>query len=266
MQPDHPYASDPTSPFEKSAVMDTRPVPKFGIAHLFLLTAAAALLTYPTRGIMQSDFGPDERFRYFMIGHQFVIALLMAVPVASLGGWALSYRRGERFPAAPGHWLLIMEGVGSLMLSLFGWFWMMILDDDFTIRDGLETLIFVAYAGVTVVMGSLLLVVAFSCIRESRWRVAFILLAIAAMANAAQYIFIYFMLQSTTGMMMSGQWIVGVLSSLAQFTAFGSIVVMAIMDLRDPERRDWIHWTGIVCYLLMHIVNFAWNMIAPMLL
>src|SRR5436190_17187642 len=99
---------------------ESPPPERLSIAHLMLWTLGSAISLGLYRAITLAQ-RPDDRLTVVSQ----VFALIYCLPAgARIGGvllFAWKTLKGDRsFPTQPGHWLLVVEGISTLLLSL-GW-------------------------------------------------------------------------------------------------------------------------------------------------
>ena len=178
-----------------------------------------------------------------MLTHQFISAALTVIPLASVLAWPLAKRQGERFPAEPGHWLLILMGVSAISFTLISTVWFSFGGNSLGIDETLGMVLFSCYAIAIAVSGVLAMLIAALATRSARWKVAFGLLGIHSFRQAAQHGLVVLSINAMQFALLGT--IIGVATMLASFAAFIGVVVVSILDLRSVQ-RDWLHWTGVV--------------------
>lgn len=220
------------SPFAPSKEPLEKPphAEQLSIGLLMLWTAMTALLLGFNRATSQPSNGELGILPFLM---SFVASPLIAV---GMSAWVLMLWRlftdGPRFPSQPGHWLLLLfgfTGVAGLLVRT------MIMISLATHR-GLGN----AHLGINFIASVLALIVSVAAIVaiRDRWRILFFIGA------ASRCLFMLLMLLLSLDFQLVS-WIMFANHLLAW--AFGLVMLgLAIADLRQHDRRDTLHWTGVI--------------------
>lgn len=205
------------------------PPERLSIAHLLVWTALSAVLLGVDRATSHLPHIQPSSFTRLM---SFIYAPLFGAGVAGLVlmAWRL-VTDGPRFPAQPGHWLLVIGGVQSLMhLSLFTF--------QAIVQLGFSWELFLAGRFVEELTCGTLLALA---IRDSRriWRITFVIGLIGyALQLLLTIITLLWLEPALLRVELLMHWIV-----------FASCVIAAIDDCTQRDWRDYLHWTGLVVRL-----------------
>lgn len=203
---------------------------RLSLAHLFVWTALSAVLLAFDRATSQAPTVEISNFGRIMA---FFYAPLFGASVSALGlmAWRLT-NGGPRFPVQPGHWLLVISGVQSLLhLSIgviqatapLGFSWELLLLGRLCDELACGTLLWLA------------------C-RDTRrmWRVAFVI----------GFWGCVFGLVNTTCVLV---WVVTPALFYAEFFVHWVVMMACLIavcgDLATQPQRDYLHWTGIVVRL-----------------
>ena len=159
----------------------------------------------------------------------------------------MRWRLGPPLLWRPGHWLLMIGAAVTLLQLPMYLLW--------AIVEG--KLILLPHGGSQIAI-AILYTVAAKRNRERRWRVLFALLSLIWMLQGLYYwgfwFDFYFYLTSLWTLLRWGHLLLGVW-----------LTVVAILDFKAGQRRDWLHWTGVATFLAGVGMTLFW-MIANMVM
>jgi hypothetical protein len=218
-------------------------------------------------GRWSSNPPPDEGgpLDTFLAVHSFLYALPHGALLASVALWGYRRWRGVGgFPTQPGHWLLLVEGVG-LILSLVGYaatLGLAMLVPAFEVGGGAWWLAYIAPSALTGLVGYAL---AWPAMRgESRlWKLAIgFALASHAFATATIATIISFSLfNELRGGVSPMSFTSGLLApqNCTWLNLLYGLFVLAAGcgDAVGGKPRDFLHWTGVVAVLTVALLQAA---------
>ena len=251
-----------TVPSKGDSPFDLPRQPPIGIIHVLIWTACTALLMAGHRWFNTSGEMSDEHALF-----RTVTSVLNSILYGmALGGpILLVYRRltgGAPFPVQPGHWLLLVEGFGCLII------WSAFVGTRVLERwnDTPDYDMFYVAVRVLTIQASLAVVLA--CVGwrfrgELYWRLYFWIRLPFYMAVAlawlpplvSHYTQVPFSLVNgvqSCGVFVWGLW----------------LVAAVIADWAKAKRRDWLHWLGVVVSFggtVMYLISRLWFWLASIL-
>ncbi len=166
-----------------------------------------------------------------------VSGIAAAAFIALLQQWVC--HRG-RLLNEPGHWLVAGYFVVSTTRFLLGllmaiglWDWLEV----FTFDPRIQSVYAVTMAAPAIVYGF-----AFQQSKTSRWKIIFALLVARTLLETSQYLTPWLMLWLVTAQGVSVFFVTINYISIAISVA---IVVTAVVEALQQDRRDWVHWVGV---------------------
>jgi hypothetical protein len=255
MLPDEPIA-DPFADHAAELPPDSSvPVgpPRLTIFYLFVWTAltALALGVYTYSDSAQSSPEARKAIKQVMETPSAMIyrtASAMATG-ANLGGLLIMFvywRRGLRFPVQPGEWLLVMQGVSSLVLLTLTVVRAVVISQDTVAPGNFPYWMF----GIITMLVALLEfgIPAFRCKERGPWKWFFWL---ATLSPVVLLIVLFsFLIHLSYSFYLPIYW--------GSIGLCGLILLVAILtDHRRHLRRSWLHWLGIITLTSVYIVPFV---------
>ena len=238
--------------------------PRLGIVHLLGWMAGCAVVLAIYRGT--TDWAKiDPEYRATLRLWQLAFGLLYGTALSGLGLLAWRRLRGQStFPTMPGHWLLVLSGIGFLHDGLTSWIAGRILAHESLSPYGFSPY----WLQQTLGWGGAALVGLGCCFVKGapfHWRVFILLVTLVFFANAL-----------THGLgaadqlsplvlrrrLFSGSWpyYYGPLARVVgETTCVGMLPLLVWLDARARLRRDWLHWTGAVVVTGLAIVDVLQN-------
>lgn len=221
------------SEFDSSVRPPTPARPRWGVAQLLIWIGCIGALLAILRAFTPREPKPRD--------------VLVALPLAASVGaaWAgailLALRAawGERWPIEPGHWLLALLAAGSLLALL--------------LHVAPDTLFSRTDVVLNAVLCWLLVLPLFSKNLNERWR-AFFLFVVFAYA-APLVLGCAAMLGVPTSTWVTR--IAALLSFAKEPVAAGAAISTSLLDLRAGQRRDWLHWCGVIIFVSVIVVQVA---------
>ncbi len=164
-------------------------------------------------------------------------------------------RSGPPMLRQPGHWILFILAVQYLIyLPVIAW---MLLVNYFKMFESSITFVYCS--------NFVFLPIAYSLAARSqhtrRWRVLFFVLAVVTLAQGLSFVAMMWSFD-LPGFRASMSWI----TVSAEVSAWGSrllaVVILAtsFVELAAGDRRDWLHWTGIVTFVAITVAALLWTM------
>ena len=251
----NPYSS----PIEDVSLPSVQRIPGPGLMHALQwlgLTAATYAMFYAVDPNFLDSMSGGGLYRYA------VLYGLFAGTACLVGLFAL-WRAGDSWRnmvTAPGHWLVLLLGSVSVFATLIGFFQTSSLGDappDFFTQNywlyRAWNLVFPLTVGVT----ALLVQTLASRQQKGIWRLLFAIGAFLTLVD----LFPSLGITAWPTRTVNGATVSVSLSSYGQ-TILGIVMVLAA-SFADPdrERRDWVHWLGILVTLLGVISAFAWPLL-----
>jgi hypothetical protein len=222
---------------------DSKPPNRLSIGHLLLWTAATAVVLaaimperpYPD---VPEEFPEELRQQFVWRQHALRLAVVAVAPIlgAGLSGIAIAACRATRrrpgFPAAPGHWLLMVLGAVALA-GLFARF------HDFTEQwPGPWTEAMVMVLWLMALSPLVMLLVAMAKVREpTRWHRVFVF----AGCNVA----LYAVFACLAFPVFPAPWVSWLFALALVMATPLSVVVAAVRDWQLGARYDVFHWAGV---------------------
>ncbi|HYW78482.1 MAG TPA: hypothetical protein VE890_02860 [Thermoguttaceae bacterium] len=235
------------SPFVEATVVVEPQESRLSIMHLILWMACVALYFSFVR--ITNDGGPG-----IFYGHSDILWILtglgLGTTLTGLVAIASRWLRGFSLTKDPGDYLLLSSGT-SLVFSVVGQVMIVLL----IVRDFFQYspagLLSIAVYVVLHLVNILILLFAAVQVTSRRWRVSFLVGAIAAACPLFTVTLIAFAkIQAIRD--------VGIISS--QFVSLIAIVVVTVvvlMDIRGHERYPWQHWLGVGAWLWLNTISFG---------
>lgn len=222
-------------------------VPQFGILHLLLWIAAAAVLLKLFIGISQHFNQPLPPVQYW-IGQFAQAACAIVMACALVGSGVLlrlrCYKMLKRLQ--PGHWLLLMETL-AFLISLVSLLFIFVCERSTAAMIACSNCIRITiyfYFGVSAVAFGY----AYYHLRDTRpWKTVIGAKWIGALAEVALSVLAFFtslLPHAFTSALDSG-WITAWGSTAWSGLVFLFLLYAAFTDLRNRADRDWVHWLGV---------------------
>jgi len=218
-----------------------RTLPRLGIRHVMLWTlfTAGYLALFHRLG----DTSAISVGWRIWIGAQLVFDAVLAG--ASLTAFVLlayvRVRSSAQLRTEPGHWLLIANAATLLLSKPMDFAVVSTFDRD--VKIGVELFHWSwAYIGLVQMVRLTVFLLAARAGGTRCWRWTFGALAVFAVVECA-YDF---------AMFSRGRIGIGIVNALYECVSYGNAVMafaiaaVAVLDILHRERRDWLHWTGVV--------------------
>jgi hypothetical protein len=221
---------------------DTSHTPRLSIAHLMLWALCSsgffALIRIEN---LDAPFSHDAT--------ELVLRLFYGVADGALmtGAMVLAYSRfrfGAPLLSHPGHWMLLIGAILTVPAAL------------------LDTSIAIPF-WICAVLESVAYCFAVRFTKPIHWRVLFGTLAtlrmleVVAYETASRAPFL-------SDLALFAHDVSWALQNWGFFLSLSMAVVVLIFDLLARDRRDWLHWTGIVTYVGTMSVTMIWGRVPPM--
>lgn len=219
------------------------PAQRLGIMHLMLWTLCSAVYLTAMRGIhtLMSDM------EGVYATHQEASSLAQGIVSGAVLAGALSMtlarvRRGPPLLCQPGHWLLLVAAIFTLIIMA-----------TMIVLLTLDQQIFSSHwyffvLGAEFLIPPLGYAIAAKCEQTLRWRILFAILATLTLTQSLFYIgiglsggVIHPMISSWFGIATS-LWMLGT-PILALM-----ILLVSIVERIGRQRRDWLHWLGVITF------------------
>ena len=229
------------------------------IVHLLGWTLGVAVVLAIYRSITDDANYPPEflwQVRLWQLGYGF----FYGTAVSGLGLFLWRWFRGGLLPSQPGHWLLVLGGIGLVIdlgtgalvfgfMALRGW------EAPLSSFEGFLAQQIFAWS-----LAALLGIVFIVRMRGAKalWTLVAVIILIAAIINASLAAISFFcFLRGAVG---AWVWQVPIMARLIVTPiAMIAIVAAAIADGRSSERRDWLHYGGVVSVLFLGAVELTMN-------
>jgi len=217
------------------------PPERLSISHLLVWTATSAVLLGYQRAM--ASFSGDQTVVSNLITLCYAPLFGAGLGACLLSVWRLA-NGGPRFPAQPGHWLLIVGGVAGLISLTFQALVVLALSQvtSYPAFLGIRLVEFVA-AGILFGLAT--------ASSRGMWRIPFVLGVIEAIAVSA---LLALSLASFAGFYYDYfyrlELILNVLVTLA-------VIVVAALDWRRDAQRDYLHWTGVAVRVIYSALVIA---------
>lgn len=221
-------------------------VPRVSILHLLLWTLCSSVYLAISRAEMiEQNWLPES-----VSTLQGIYGVLQSASTGAILAGAIilvsgKVRRGWPVAGQPGHWLLL---VNAAILVCHLPLRMLTLSDSQTVFLAylrLYALLLLGSAGAY-----------FMALRQAstlRWKFMFGCLIVAAVAQSGAYVAF-----GTPIELASPFWIELLFAASANFFPAAPLIVVIVLELWGHERRDWLHWTGIVTFLADVFVAAVW--------
>ncbi len=244
----------PFSPTAAAPMLEARPLPRLGISHLLLWMLCTSLYSAVTRqsleGLSAQWETQDEVTVAMRAGLILAYVRLVfwdcQIGAAWAGAAVLLFTRirgAAPLLRQPGHWILLVVGMQAGIFMLLNFLPLQILDNDFilSIRFFRTSLL--------MAMAALYATAAWRS-RSRRWTVFFAALVMQQIFDSlipfAFSAVAWF--QGNPGITVSFvRWTqvgAGILVAIAAVT----LVAAIILDIRDRQNRDWLHWLGVAIF------------------
>jgi hypothetical protein len=223
----------------KAELESVTPPERLSITHLLVWTAMSAVLLGYQRAM--SSLADDQTLFSTIITLWYAPLFGAGVSACVLSFWRLT-NGGPRFPVQPGHWLLIISGIGAMISLVFQAVSVLALAGTSSVE------IFLAIRLVEFLFHSMLYGVA-AWRSPGGWRVVFVsgvvqsgvmslliaLVLLNEFFHAASFRFLIYIRSIELG-----------LYGLVSF----AVLIMAIVDRIHRPPRDYLHWTGVAVRLI----------------
>ena len=235
-------------PAETSA----RRVPRLRIVHFLMWTLVTALYLTANESIRSLDKDSSKYDQIVDVTGAIGGIAIGAVSVAAAVLLQARLRQGPPLCSQPGHWL-------SLIISLSALCWLPLLAVCELMKNYGIALFFV-FSGVVSLAQAAAYLSATICQQSRRWIWFFFLAAGARMCQAAEQLTMW------TGEFRIGFiWLLLSLPQLLEITLCPWLFTALYLDRRAGLARDWVHWCGVVAYLVLVVPDlvlealvFAW--------
>jgi hypothetical protein len=230
-------------------------VPQFGILHLLIWTALAAVLLKYNQAVHTLDTGLRDPFMNsrVMTIQWVVTVILTASTMVGLGALIRARRSGRTGRFQPGHWLVVVSLVNGILA--------LAVEPLYCVRSysaGTAGL----FSGALVAERAIIAIL-YTCaavrLRDAwRWRALFLAYAVVTWlwTVADTTFFLATILPATNPSVYWGRCLSGLGITLAGRIAILSCLVVATLgDLLGRTSRDWVHWLGVVVAWLGWCMN-----------
>ena len=228
--------------------------PRLSILHLMLWTLCSAVHLTLYRAINDLQRNRPADPSGILDASKVISAIVFgAVLTGSIVLVHTRVRSGPPMLRQPGHWLLFIRAVQSLLYTLL-----------------MVGMLFLQWEAIWPSWGMLLSATFMTAStvgyglavwhqRNLRWRLLFLLLAVLSMAHAVPFLALAVGQASGSFGGMSS-WALSLLSMRrwAGMSLVGAIVAVSIGELFVGLRRDWLHWTGIATAVAGTLVSLMW--------
>jgi hypothetical protein len=200
------------------------PAPRLGIGHLMLWTLCCAVYWALIREVNARSSSQIQAglFSSIMTGAVFagVITLI-----------SMRVRGGPRLLKHPGHWLLLISAIFTLIgtpvvHTVAGSLALMNPFDP----DSWEVVVL----RVLMLFPPIAFAIAAACTSDRRWRVLFVGMFLLGVPG-----FLYFL-----GVNLPGNYF----RPWPKLVLVSAMVVVSLVEMKTGHRRDWLHWTGVMTY------------------
>jgi len=232
--------------------------PRFalGLRHLLLYTAALGICLTLYRIV--AELVPEYPPEVALLGHGYSYALMamQAVGVAALLLWLSGLEaRSGKFPAQPGHWLLIADGLAGLIGA-----GAQILTLELLAPQGKQTAQFYAMFAFQIAAAPCYVAVLTSAMRaypiSKPWQ-AVLCLALGGQIFAGLWSLPLFF---TSYFYWNDLMPWHVAPHIGTLEAIVLVIAIAI-DRRAQQSRDWLHWLAIVVWFLAWAKSWVWYVV-----
>ena len=247
--PDEPL---PSSVF--TIVSDEQEPPRLRIIHFMVwMLCAAPLMTifrkFRADSNLDSHLGTVLDSAYLL--HGTFSAAVLTGSVTLIYAWI---RRGVPLYRQPGHCLLYVQSVmliGSIVVGF--------VNEEIRELEGLSMML---YGGLQLIsaLGYLLAAIAQ---KQYRWLFLFLALFFTSLLQCGQYVLLAVSIRS--GSYWESYEITVVIANLITAAMGLWLIVAMVIDTVQQQKRDWLHWTGTVCYLAQLALHLLWNLAFSML-
>lgn len=205
-----------------------------------------------------SDYPPEFlwRVRLWQLGYGF----FYGTAVSGMGLFLWRWIRGGPGPSQPGHWLLVLGGIGLVIdlatgAVVFGFMAFSGWDKPLLRFEGYLAQQIFAWS-----LAALLGTIFIARMRGAKplWTVVVVLLLLAAIINASvATISLFYFFRSASGAWI---WQAPILARLiATPILIATIVAAVVTDGLSRERRDWLHYGGVVATLFLGAIELTMN-------
>ena len=160
-------------------------------------------------------------------------------------------RGGPPLLKEPGHWLLMIAALLAviympMMLILF-WF-----SEQFGSGQWL-----MAYIGIVFLIQPIAFAFAAKRFRVLRWRLLFAVLALMSLSQSILYL----------GMGISSGLLINWIGIFAAVSTWGGlllapvVLIVALAERIQGQRRDWLHWTGVITHVASNLASIIWMLV-----
>ena len=231
---------------------------RLSILHLLLWTLGSAVILAFFRALSSRQDGlPDDKAWVLPIYH-LGYSLTLGAQVGSVPLFVMRRVSGQGgFPAQPGHWLLLIEGVSALLM--FAGYGLFVLGGGQF--DPSRTYLFFALqipnlTACTVGYG----LACAATTKSSPWRIA---LGICALVHGLQCLLFAVSAMASYSARQQGPWlgIWEIPQSCLGLTLGTSILTASLADWRSNAQRDILAWAGIGAFVANLVLPFAYQLI-----
>lgn len=236
--------------------------PRLGIIHLLAWTAATAVLLKlwmavdMLRGTDAGSMG--QAAEVFQQASRIIYNTVLGAGIVGTGVVLLGKLRGAPGRLQPGHWLLTIETLATLLTLLCWLSYTLLLEKRSELDYSPTTFVWLlVYLGIKKLLQAVAYFVVTGLVRDAlRWRVALFAMGVGVAIEGLAYICMAFWLELW--------WLVSF--PLGQFIAGAVLLVTVLLDLPARRLRDWVHWLGvalIATFVGMWIAWWAFSLILP---
>lgn len=240
LAPEHPDASTGT--------------PRISIVHIMLWTAISAIYVSLLRWIYAQQEWPED-----IIAMQRASGIVNAIIVgAAITGTIVLIQarviwRRTQLLSHPGHWLLVIQSFFAMLsLGVYSLFTLLLKQ----ITSSPYQNLFVMMYGLSFLAMTVAYLLAAWRTQASRWKAVFLgICLVGALQSVTYLVWIPLSSHFVTYLRWAG---------FIRLAVVVWMVAIAIWEITQSQRRDWLHWLGVVTYLASVFVTFLqslWQML-----
>jgi hypothetical protein len=243
--------SDANSDASNESPFSIVQTPRLSIFHLMLWTFCTAVYLSLFRAV--SEHSNAMAFAYENLQYATIVlqgAITGAIFAGSITLIITRVRSGPPMLRQPGHWVLFVTGcVYVVYVPVLA---VMLLDINLVSNNVVTLVVFALIMCVPPIAYAF----AVRDQRILRWKALFVALVVVTTAQ-----FLPLVVLGLLGVgIMGASWI----SAITAIAPFGSLLiaaamlVIAVVELFSGNRRDWLHWTGVLAYVASASINLIW--------
>lgn len=247
----------------ETKIRDSRPL---GIIDLMICTAAVALCLAWTEAMQAMQEGTDPSETLATV-QRIAFAVIQGLSISALVSISLSFRATNRLISAPGHWLVIGCGILSVGHVVSYSMLTLLVPNAWGSDTGYRVYVYTITA--VHVLGICCWLIASIVSKRSFGTLWFVYFILAITNNSLMVLLwstIYSDITSLTASSLRWFEIFNLVVTISYGLTFLCVIAALIVDRVMRRQYDWLHWIGVLLFVLINVVMPVVNLVSSYLL